>query len=468
VPPPISTPIPVPDPEAWRNTKPGPGPAAPIDFPEVQTAKLANGLSIYVVHKPAGVVSLSIVSRGGASDLAAGQSGLAALTVRMMTEGTKQKSALKLAETAEAIGTGLEESAGRDFVRLGITTLPDDMKSGLALLSEVVREPAFSVKELERVRKEWLDGIEAERQNPSRLASLVGLRALLGPAVGAPVNGSHDDVEKLQQPDLVRFYKGAFVPEKLALVVAGDVSLDQVKSLANGFFGGLRGAAPKAVHAELPPDTGNGKRILLVDRPGSVQTALFIGQRFPTRMEPGYEARELMNDVVGGLFTSRLNANLREKNAFTYGVHSVDIATLNFGAFAVMTGVRTDVTDAALREAFSELDKARDAKLGKPFTTEELATGRADLKQSLGASLADVSEVSARAETLFIYGLAPDYYRKYPALLDNADTVAVNAESQRLARDRMTIVVVGDRSVIEPKLHAASFEIVAAAPALSN
>ena len=462
---PPAPPPPPPAVDDWRFSQPKPGQPAPLDYPEVQTGKLDNGLSLYVVRRPVGIVSLSLIAKSGGSSVPAGKSGLAGLTVRMMTEGTTAHSPLALAEAAEALGASIEESAGRDFVRLGITTLKDDMRRGLALLAEVATKPSFAPKELERVRREWLDGIEGERQNPSRLASLVGLRLLLGPVAGAPVNGSQHDVTALSRDDLVRFHKENFVPENLDLIVVGDVALDDVRPLAKDLLGRMQGLAPAVVPAPLPSEPTGGK-VVIVDRPGSVQTALFIGQRFPKRSEPGYETRELMNDVVGGLFTSRLNANLREKHAYTYGVRSVDIATRDWGAFAVMTSVRTDTTDDALHEAFAELDGARDPKLGRPFSDDELNTGRADLKQSLGASLADAGEIADRVENLFIEGLAPDYYRKYPAMLDSADTAAIAKESARIAPNQSVVVVVGDRASIEPKLKARALTVVPAEESL--
>jgi zinc protease len=465
---PVTKETPVPSPDAWRNVRPGPGSLAVHAFPDVETARLDNGLTVYVVHKPAGVVSLSVVVRGGASRLPEGKSGLAALTVRMMTEGTKRRSALGLAEAVESMGTALEESAGRDLVRLGMTTLHEDMRRGLGLLSEVVREPAFLPAELERVRGEWLDSIEAERQSPARLSALVGLRLLLGPTRGAPVNGSKHDVEGLKRADLVRYYKDTFVPESAAVVVVGDVSLAEVKPVVGELFGTWRGTAttPAVASAEAPPPTA--KKVVVVDRPGAVQSAIFIAQPFPRRAEPGHEARELLNTLVGGLFTSRLNANLREEHAFTYGANSLDLATREWGAFAVMTSVRTDVTGPALGEALSELEKAREPGRGRPITDAEVAVARVDLTQHLGAALADVAAVAGRVEGLFSDGLASDYLQKYPGMLDAVTTAAVATESQRLAPDRSIIVVVGDRDAIAEQLAARSFGVEIAPDTLTD
>jgi zinc protease len=441
-----------PAPDSWRNTQPPPGQRAVREYPAVETGKLDSGLSLYVVRRPVGVVSMSIVALGGASRVPAGKSGLAALTVRMMTEGTTKHSSLSLAEAVESLGTSLEQSAGRDFVRLGMTTLRENLKDGLALLAEVVKEPSFAPKELERVRHEWLDSIEAERQSPSRLSSLVGLRVLLGTTVGAPVSGSRHDVEALKRPDLMDFYSKSFVPGNLALVVVGDVGLEDVKPIATSLFHGMRAGTPPAATPSPSPLAQGGGKVLVVDRPGAVQTALFVAQPFPKRSEPGYEARELLNGLLGGVFTSRLNMNLRETHAYTYGATSLDLATRDWGAFAVMTSVRTDVTGAALKEALTELRKARDPALGRPITEGEVALSRALLEEHLGATLSHTEEVAERVEELFIHALQSDYLRKYPTVLDATTPQAIADEAKRLDPDHSVIVVVGDKSKIAPQL----------------
>ncbi len=423
-----------------------------------------------MVRRPAGVVSISVVARGGASRVPSGKSGLSALTVRMMTEGTEKRSALGLAEAVESLGTSLEQSAGRDFVRLGMTTLRESLHDGLALLSEVVQKPAFSAVELERVRREWLDSIEAERQSPGRLSALVGLRLLLGTTTGAPVSGSRHDVEGLKRADLLKYYRETFIPGGMALVVVGDVTLADVRPIAVDLLGSVRPRAEAAapsdpLKAAEPPD---GKKVLLVDRPGAVQSALFVAQPFPPRSEPGHEARELLNDLLGGVFTSRLNLNLRETHAYTYGATSLDIATRSWGALAVMTSVRTDVTADALAEVVSELRKARDPRLGRPIADAELSLSRVDLKQHLGATLAHTAEVAERVEELFVHALPDDYLRKYPALLDTVAREQVAAEGLRLDPDHAVIVVVGDKSKVAPQLSAHNLLVEQAPDSLSD
>ncbi|HVU02045.1 MAG TPA: pitrilysin family protein [Polyangiaceae bacterium] len=452
--------LPRPDPEAWRNERPEPGAVVDHPFPEIATKKLGNGLTLYVVGRHAGVVSLSVVAKGGAGTVPAGKSGLSALTVRMMTEGTKKHGALALAEAVEAMGTTLQEDASRDSVRLAMTVLREDLERGLGLLAEVVSEPAFSPTEFSRVQKEWLDDLEGERQSPGRLSSLVGLRLLLGTTLGAPVNGSRKDVAALGTKDLVDYHRRTFVPESMALVISGDVTLDAATPIAEKLFGHLRGKAERSEKEPAPPAPEAKQVVHLLDRPGAVQSALFVAQPFPKRGEPGEETRELLNALFGGIFTSRLNMNLREEHAYTYGARSLDIATRQWGAFGLMTSVRTDVTAKALSEAMKELRAAKDPAAGRPITDAEVALARVDLTQHLGASLAHTGEVAARVEDLFTRELPVDYYRRYPTLLDASDARMVATEAQRLTPEAARIVVVGDESAIRKDLEALGFQIV--------
>jgi zinc protease len=394
---------PAPDPDAWREQRPAAGGRAEVRFPTPEVEKLKNGLSVYVVRRPSAAATLRLVVRHGASSLPAGKSGLAGLTTRLMIESTRSRDSLALAEAAESLGAPLAADAGRDDAFVGLSALTEDLDRGISLLAEVTTSPAFDAKEFERVRGEWLDGLVAERQSPDRLASLAGLRLLFGTARGAPVGGAVSDVKKLTVADLRAFHARAFRPESAALVVVGDVGLDGVLSSAEQHFGrwkGKPGVTGEAA-APVPPLTPPGKTVTVVDRPGAVQTALFAAQRFPARSAPGFEAREVMSTLLGGLFTSRINMNLREKHAFTYGASGRAIATRTFGAFVVSTSVRTDATAPALREAVRELERVRDPALGAPITQEEIGRAKADLLHGLGARLEHTTRVAAAVIPLF-------------------------------------------------------------------
>lgn len=455
-----------PDPEAFRDTQPKPGQATPVQFPTPVMKTLKNGVTLFVVPKHSAVTTLTVVARHGSGSVPLGKSGLAALTARMLTEGTQQHSSLALAEACESLGSSLDADASRDESHVGMATLTADVPRALGLLSEVVFRPAFSASDLQRVKGEWLDGLRAERQEPARLASLVALRTLLGPNAGAPVSGSIPDVQKLTVADLTAFHRRAYAPSNLAVIAVGDLTLAQIEPDVEKLFGDATGpvspAPTNAVSAEQPSKL----RILLVDRKDSVQSAIFAVQPFPRRSEPGFEAREIMGTLLGGLFTSRLNLNLREKHAYTYGVHGQALATRQWGVFFVATDVKTEATADSLFELLAELDRARDPKGSAPIEDQETARARTDLRHALGARLEHTSAIADAMRSMFSQGLAPDYYAKYPELVDHIPTAEVAAQAAQLDPHRLLVVIVGDRARIEASLKQHGFEFENADPKL--
>lgn len=455
-----------PDPEPWRMQRPPAGQASQLHFPVPEQATLKNGLTLLLVRKPAPVASLSLVFRHGASACPAGKSGLSALTARMLTEGTRKHPGVKLAEAVEQLGTTLDDDAGRDASSLSLSALTRDVGRAVELLGEVVTEPGFNPADFERVQGEWLDGLRAERQAPERLASMAALGALLGKPHGSPVSGSLVDVRTLTVKDVVDFHRRAYGAGDAALIVVGDVELAKLRESAERAFAKLGKGESGIEQPFSPPPAASGKQVLLIDRPGAVQSALMIAEPRPKRSEPGYERRELLTTLFGGLFTSRLNLNLREQHAYTYGAHAQNTATRHWGAFYIATSVRTDVTADALKEAVKELKQLEDPGLGKPIRAEEVDRARADLVQSVGARLEYGARVGSSISELWLQGLPLDYFQKYPGLLA-AETVATLTEAAKSVDvEHLLIVVVGDRAMVEKPLTALGYQVVTAPAAL--
>jgi zinc protease len=454
------------DPNAFRSSRPAPGPHPAVEFPTPAIKTLSNGVTLIVVPKRSAVTSLSVVARQGGSSVPLGKSGLAALTARMLTEGTQGRSSLALAEASESLGSTLESDAGRDESYVSLATLSADVTRGLSLLAEVVFTPAFHADDFARVKGEWLDGLRAERQEPSRLASLAALRSLLGQAAGAPVSGGIPDVEKLRVSDLVAFHRQAYAPGNLAVITVGDVSLSQLEPDVERLFGQAARTAAPAPTPTLTPEPAGKLRILLVDRKDSVQSAIFAVQPFPKRSEAGFEAREILGTLLGGLFTSRLNLNLREKHAFTYGVHGQALATRQWGAFFVATDVKSETTAESLSELISELQRARDPERGAPIQDQEAARARTDLMHALGARLEHTSAIADAMRSLFAEQLPPDYYAKYPRLVAGIPTNEVAEQATRLDPQHLLVVIVGDVAHIQPSLKQHGFETETADPKL--
>ncbi|MDQ2645705.1 MAG: insulinase family protein, partial [Myxococcota bacterium] len=381
---------------------------------------------------------------------------------RMLGESTKKRSAMALAEAVESLGTSLGAAASRDDSRVSTTVLPADFGAALKLLAEVVTEPAFAAQDFARVKNEWLDAVRAERQDPQRLAALTAFRALNGPIFGAPVNGRLADLTRLSVGDLRDFHARAYTPDNSALIVVGSLDAATVKAEAEQKLGGWRGKN-RIVQVATPPRAAAVQRVLYVDRPDAVQTAISAVQPFPVRAEPGHEAREILVTTLGGLFTSRLNTNLREEHAFTYGAFAHSQEGRLLGTLLVGTSVRTEVTAEALVEIRSELSALGGAK---PPSPEELTRSRADLEFSLGATLEHPSKIAGTLASLVTDNLPLDYYTRFPALVRGVAPEQIVAAAKLLQPNGLLVVLVGDQKRFLPALTKAGFQAEPAPPEL--
>jgi zinc protease len=453
--------------QSWRQTTPAAAAPHAVEYPAAQMAILPNGVQLWLVPRKSGTVALSLNALAGGSACSPGHSGLAALTLRLMTEATQQKTGLALAEAAEALGASIDFDTGRDGSSVSVEVLPSDAEAALGLLAEVITQPRFAAGDVERIRRQWLDSLRSERQEPSRLASLAGMRALLGPVIAAPVRGSVPDVEKLTRKDVLKFHEQWYVAGNLAVLAVGDLTLERLTELAQKGLGKLPARKAPALPAiELPPPPAR-TTVWLVDRPDAVQSALFVGQAFPDRGTPGYESRQVMNNLLGGLFTSRLNLNLREKHAYTYGVRSSAIATRRFGAFVGQSSIKTESTADALEQLTLEL---RTLAAGKPeaITPEELDRSKTDLIHQLGANLEQVRHILADTTELYVDALPSDYQSRFASRILEVDQRMAAAEGARLTPDHLSVVIVGDKQKLTPLLAAKGISAQDAPPAFTE
>jgi zinc protease len=460
---------PAPDPNRWRTEVPAPGKRSTLIYPPTKVHTLKNGMPLYALRWDSPTQSVRIACKHQPDPPK--QAGLTALTTRMLTEGTQQKTSLELAIAAESLGTTLNYNTDADVVHFDLMLLPEQFAAGVALLAEVVRSPGFRNADFLRIKKERIDDITMHRQNPQRLSWMFGLRGLLGPELGRSTLGTPKQVEALTLGDVRKQYLRTIAPENCGLLTAGPLSAEELVSAAESAFARWRTSAlkapatepatradTKAVGSPQPPKTQDtdtsprtGKpavnRLLVFDRPGDVQTSLWIGHAFPRYAEPGHEARQVLNNLFGGLFTSRLNLNLREEHAYTYGAASMALATTRSGAFIVSSSVRTETTEAALGEVFSELSRLR--QRGN-LQEEEVMRAKTDLVFSVAARLEHTHSLLEGLGLQFTHQLRADYFENYAQHLETLPLTAIEQEGLRLPEAHSTggylMVVVGDRA----------------------
>ena len=434
----------------WRKTPPTGGPAPVVHLPVPQTFALSNGMKVFVVEDHSlPVLTAEVAARAGSDNNPATKAGLATMTTELMDDGTVSRSLSKLASDQEVIGTRVVPSASMDGSTTQMTVLTAFTPAGMDLLSDVVQHPAFRPEDLDRRRKQRLVEIQQETDNVVQMAFRVGPKLLFGEQpYGAAPGGTTESVQALTRDDIEGFYKTHYGPADAALVLVGDVTMAQAKQLANQYFGSWTGAASASVTlpaAPAPPST----HVVIVDKPGAPQTALFAyGLGVPAN-SPDLPVLQIANFTLGGSFTSRINMNLREAHGYTYGANSRNSGYRSGGQFLAGGQVRTDVTAPAAKELMNEIRNFPT----HPPTEEELKAAKSATIQSLPGRFETSNQTASAVDSIFLYDRPLDYYAALPAkyaAVTSTDVAKVATEY--IHPDQLLIVAAGDRSKIEPTL----------------
>jgi zinc protease len=436
--------------EPWRNTPPPAAPASPAKLPRAKKFTLANGLTVYLVESNyLPIVSANVVFRSGSARDPQGLAGLAGFTASMLDEGTAKRDAMQIADEIHALGATLGTSSQVDGSSATTRTLKANALPALSVLADVVTGPSFPAKEIERVRNERLTALLQQRDAPFPTAIRVMNSCLFGPThpYGHTSLGTEGALKKITRDDLESFYKDSYGPKNAALILVGDVTEAEAKKLAQDSFGSWKGNATSA--AAPPTGTMTDARIVVVDKPGSNATALLVGQLGVARSNPDYEKLDVMNTVLGGIFSSRINLNLREDKGYSYGAFSFIGQNRGVGPFMAGAQVRGDVTGPSAQELLKEVAKMRDGGV----TEDELNLAKESITRPLPANFETTASTAGTMAGLYLFDLPLDYYETLPSRVNALTTADVAAVAKTyLTPDRMVVVAVGDRRSIEPQL----------------
>lgn len=447
-----------------RTRPPGRGPTREFHFPPVERRVLSNGLRLLVSPVRAfPVATLTLVLPAGGEAEPAARAGLGTLVPALLESGTTTRSAAEIAEAVEGMGVSVHAAARWDWAEVGITGLTARLRPSVEILADLVRHPSFPPDEVVRLRAERLAEIAQTRADPGGLASEWILRAIFAPEspYHRPLDGTPETVTGITQGDVVALHSARYRPEGATLIVVGDVDMTAAEGLANEWFGEWSGAADPLPPLRLEARSPKG-RIVIVDRPGAAQSEVRVGHVGVARENPDFFPLLVMNAILGGFFSSRLNLNLRERHGYTYGVSSQWAMRRQGGPFTIATAVQTERTGAAVREILHEVRRMRD----EPVSEGELADARSYLAGVFPLGLQTTDGIAARLVTLAAYGLEEDYFDRYRERILAVSAVQV----QRVARehlhpDRLDVVVVGEAAATRPELEAlrhGPVEVVAA------
>ena len=437
-----------------RSKPPAPGAAPTLKLPTIVKRQLSNGLPAWIVEvHEVPVVQVNLVVRAGTANDPAGKYGVASLTAAMLSEGAGTKSSLEIADAVEFLGANLNASSGIDASAVRLHVPVARIGDALPLMADVALRPTFPAEELERQRQMRQTDLLQARDNPATIGSLAFSRVLYGPShrFGTAAMGTSATIGAFTRDDLLSFYAGAFRPDNATLVVVGDVTPDRILPLLETSFGSWKAASAAPAGAALPAAPPPTRRqIYLVDKPGAPQSQIRIGTIGVARSTPDFFAIQVMNTILGGSFSSRLNLNLREKRGYTYGASSGFDMRLSPGPFSAQAGVQTDKTSESLTEFFNELNA-----ILKTVPADELARAKNYVALRYPTSFETTGDIARRLEDAIVYRLPDDYYTRYVQNIEAITAGDVQRVAQKYIQpDRLAVVVVGDRKTIEPGIRA--------------
>jgi zinc protease len=438
--------------EAWRRQPPKAGPAPKFTLPQGETFRLANGLRVIHHHNPAlPLVAAELVVKSGSDANPDDQPGIAGFTAQMLQEGTVTRSAPRIADEIAQLGAFLGSGSSTDASTVSLLSLRANFAQALDVLADVVQHPAFPTAEVERQRAARIGALTQQRDDPALVAAVAASGALYGAKhpYGYGQLGTEQSIRAATRDDVYQFWRRHYLPANAALIVSGDITLDELRGLAESRFGGWPRVLPTP---GLPGDAeGTKARLVVVDKPGAPQTALRVTQLAANRKTPDYPALQVMNAALGGLFSSRINLNLREAKGYSYGVFSAFRYDRTPGPFIIAGSVRTDVTGASVAEIFKEVRGIR----SKPLPAAELAGARDSQVYSLPGQFETNSTIGASLAETYVFDLPADYWRGLPEQFRRVTAAQVQAVANKyLAPEKMKVIAVGDKAAVLPQLQS--------------
>ena len=439
--------------EVDRSHPPTLPPPPALRTPPVQTATLPNGLQVAVVemHKVP-VVDVTMLLDAGSVRDPADLPGLATFTATMLQQGAGTRGALDIADETAFLGAELNTYAGYDAATAQLHVPKRRLGPALDLLADVVLRPTFPDTEIARQRDLRHAQILQQRDQPVAMANVAFAAIVFGAEhpYGRPPSGTESSTAALNRDRVAQFYQANYRPNTARMLFVGDVTLAEAVKLATARFGAWSPGETTKV-PDVAPAAPAARTIYLVDKPGAAQSVFRIGEVGVSRATPDYFPLEVLNTILGGSFTSRLNQNLRETHGYTYGASSQFVMRRAAGPFVAAASIVTAKTDSALIEFMRELRRVRDDSVPR----DELTKAKAYITLGLPGEFETTRGAARQFADLLLYGLPLDYYGKYIPQID----AVTAADVQRVARqyldpDHFAIVIVGDRSKIETGLQA--------------
>jgi predicted Zn-dependent peptidase len=436
-----------------RSKPPVPGEAPRLSLPPIHKRTLSNGLNVWLVElHEVPLVQVSLQVLAGSADDRADKYGAGSLTAAMLDEGAGSRSALEIADEAERLGATLTTGSSFDSSAVRLNVPVAQLQSGLALMADVALRPTFPEADLDRLRQQLLTSLLQARDDADSIADMAFARLVFGRShrYGTLQIGTEATLKAMTREDLQTFHRGFYQPAHATLIVVGDVTAEGMLPQLERHFGAWKNSAAVERVPVPPAPQLQDSQIYLIDKPGSAQSEIRIGGVGVARTTPDYFALQVLNTILGGSFTSRLNQNLRETHGYTYGAGSGFDMRLSPGPFVAAAAVQTDKTSEALREFVIELER-----IGEPVGGEELTKARNYLALGFPGEFETTRDLSRHLDEMVVYRLPEDYFAQYVTRTQAVTAADLQrAATMYIQPSRFAFVVVGDRKIIEPGLRA--------------
>ncbi len=437
-----------------RSALPTIGAPGEFDLPEIQRKTLSNGVEVLLMQREdSPMVNVQLLFKGGYTADQLAKPGTMNLTTSLMDEATETRDAMAIAGELEDLGASLSLSSSLDSTGVTLRSLGTTLEPALDVAMDVVMNPTFPEADLERERQLTLSSIQREKTQPATMG-----RRLIGPllfgdshAYGLPLTGSgyESTVREIKREELVQMHESVFTPKNVKILVTGGISLDEISAILESKMQGWT-AKDVALQEPGPAPERQKSEFVIIDKPGAAQSMIIAAHPIPEAKALNVPLADLVNDVIGGSFTARINMNLREDKGWSYGARSFVLSTLGPQVFGVSTGVQTDKTAESIVEIDREL---REYLTTRPPTADELEKAKASRTLKLPGRNETTSGLLSSLNEIALFGYSDDYFETYAKDV-NASSVddLIKLAPTLIQPDKLLWVVVGDRATIEAKI----------------
>ncbi|HDK17035.1 MAG TPA: insulinase family protein [Nitrospirae bacterium] len=413
---------------------------------------LENGLTLLMVERHnLPIVKVTVGIRAGSLMEPEDRAGLAGLTAALLTEGTKKRSAAQISEESEFVGASVGASGGDDFITVSLSVLKKDVSLGFDLLSDIILNPVFPEKELNKKVKQIKGSLKAREDDPGFVASKIFKSEVFGKhPYGRLTAGSPETLDRIKRDDVVKFHSALYVPNNSIMSVVGDITPEEVSGLLERYFSAWR-AKPVELSPPEKPAEIKKKKTVVIDR-DLTQANIILGHIGISRDNPEYYAVSVMNYILGGGgFGSRLMQNIREEKGLVYDIHSSFSANKYGGSFRVSLQTKNESANVAIEEVLNEMKKIMNGKV----SDSELSDAKAFLTGSFPMRIETSGRIAGFLVAVEYYGLGVDYVNNYPGYINSVTKEDVlEAAKKYLDPEQFILVVVADKdkaSIVENK-----------------